>query len=31
MNVIPTQDIAGQCLHAFTQLVPVSRAAFLLR
>lgn len=28
MNVIPTQDIAGQCLHAFTQLVPVSRAAF---
>ncbi|WP_335945236.1 helix-turn-helix transcriptional regulator [Pseudomonas sp. G166] len=28
MNVIPTQDIAGHCLHAFTQLIPVSRAAF---
>ncbi|WP_260958685.1 response regulator transcription factor [Pseudomonas citri] len=28
MNVIPTQDIARHCLHAFTQLVPVSRAAF---
>lgn len=28
MNVIPTQDIAGHCLHAFTQLIPASRAAF---
>ena len=28
MSVIPTQDIARHCLHAFTQLVPVSRAAF---
>ncbi|SIS05404.1 MULTISPECIES: helix-turn-helix transcriptional regulator [Pseudomonas] len=28
MYVIPSQDIAGHCLHAFTQLVPASRAAF---
>ncbi|BBP64845.1 helix-turn-helix transcriptional regulator [Pseudomonas sp. Cab53] len=28
MNLIPTQDIAGHCLHAFTQLIPASRAAF---
>jgi DNA-binding CsgD family transcriptional regulator len=28
MHVIPSQDIAGHCLHAFTQLVPASRAAF---
>lgn len=28
MYAIPSQDIAGHCLHAFTQLVPASRAAF---
>lgn len=28
MNAIPTQDIAGHCLRAFTQLVPASQAAF---
>lgn len=28
MNTIPTQEIAGHCLQAFTQLVPVSQAAF---
>ncbi|MGU9805693.1 helix-turn-helix transcriptional regulator [Pseudomonas sp. FP1154] len=28
MYVIHSQDIAGHCLHAFTQLVPASRAAF---
>ncbi|WLG42596.1 LuxR C-terminal-related transcriptional regulator [Pseudomonas sp. FP1740] len=28
MNVLPTQEIAGHCLQAFTQLVPASQAAF---
>ncbi|TNF84735.1 helix-turn-helix transcriptional regulator [Pseudomonas sp. ICMP22404] len=28
MNLIATQDIAGHCLQAFTQLIPASRAAF---
>lgn len=28
MNAIPTQEVAGQCLQAFTQLVPASQAAF---
>jgi DNA-binding CsgD family transcriptional regulator len=28
MNIIPSQDIAGHCLRAFTQLIPASRAAF---
>ncbi|WP_017905225.1 helix-turn-helix transcriptional regulator [Pseudomonas asplenii] len=28
MNSIPLQEVAQQCLHAFTQLVPASRAAF---
>lgn len=28
MNALPTQEIAGHCLQAFTQLVPASQAAF---
>lgn len=28
MNAIPAQEVAGHCLHAFTQLVHVSQAAF---
>ncbi|WP_339529960.1 helix-turn-helix transcriptional regulator [Pseudomonas mucidolens] len=28
MNAIPAQEVAGRCLQAFTQLVPVSQAAF---
>lgn len=28
MNAIPTQEVAGHCLQAFTQLVPASQAAF---
>lgn len=28
MHAIPAQDVAGHCLQAFTQLVPVSQAAF---
>lgn len=28
MHAIPTQEVAGHCLQAFTQLVPVSQAAF---
>ncbi|MCK6188145.1 LuxR C-terminal-related transcriptional regulator [Pseudomonas sp. EYE_354] len=28
MHAIPTQEVAGHCLQAFTQLVPASKAAF---
>lgn len=28
MHASPVQDVAAQCLHAFTQLVPASQAAF---
>ena len=28
MHAIPAQEVAGHCLQAFTQLVPVSQAAF---
>ena len=28
MHATPVQDVAGHCLHAFTQLVPTSQAAF---
>jgi len=28
MNTIPSQEVAGHCLRAFTQLVPVNQAAF---
>ncbi|RMQ43465.1 Response regulator containing a CheY-like receiver domain and an HTH DNA-binding domain [Pseudomonas cichorii] len=28
MNAIPAREVAGHCLQAFTQLVPVSQAAF---
>jgi DNA-binding CsgD family transcriptional regulator len=28
MNAIPSQEVAGHCLQAFTQLVPASQAAF---
>lgn len=28
MHASPVQDVAGHCLHAFTQLVPASQAAF---
>lgn len=28
MHAIPTQEVAGHCLQAFTQLVPASQAAF---
>ncbi|MGP0015003.1 helix-turn-helix transcriptional regulator [Pseudomonas sp.] len=28
MNAIPSQEVASHCLQAFTQLVPVSQAAF---